>query len=75
MANQHEDHLIQCPFYKTNDRTVIKCGKRDEDGVALRMDFKSHEELVKYKSGLCRRGCWGECFLAKLLNARWGHEL
>ena len=73
MANKNEDHLVQCPYYKTNTDQVIKCGKLNEDGIALRMEFATHTQLVDYKSRFCRRICYSKCPFAKMLNQKWGY--
>lgn len=74
MANKHEDHLVQCPYYKTNNVQAIYCGKLNEDGIALRMEFDSHSALLEHKGKFCRRSCYGECPLAKFLNLKHDYE-
>lgn len=74
MANKHEDHLVQCPYYKTNNAQAIRCGKLSEDGIALRMEFASHSALLEHKGEFCRRCSYGECPLVKLLNRKHEYE-
>lgn len=73
MANKNEDHLVQCPYYKTNNSQVIYC-EGLEDGMAIHMAFATHQQLIDYKGRFCRRVCWGRCPLAKILNQKWGYE-
>lgn len=75
MANKHEDHLIQCPYYKTNTIQTIYCGKLNEDGMALRLEFLDHKSLIDHKGKFCRRSCYGECPLAKFLNLKHEYEV
>ena len=73
MSNKQEDHLVQCPYYKTHTSQVIKC-EGMEDGMAIHMAFASHAQLINYKSRFCRRNCWVLCPLAKMQNARYEYE-
>lgn len=73
MANQHEDHTVQCPYYKTNTSQVLYC-EGLEDGMAIHLAFASHAQLVDYKKRYCRKLCWGKCPLATELNRKWGYD-
>lgn len=73
MANKNEDHLVQCPYYKTNTSQVIFC-EGLEDGMAIHMAFATHQQLIDYKGRFCRRSCWGRCPLGRMLNQKWGYE-
>lgn len=73
MANKQEDHLVQCPYYKTHTSQVIYC-EGLEDGMAIHMAFASHAQLVDYKGRYCRRDYYGKCPLAKMLNQKWGYD-
>lgn len=73
MANKNEDHLVQCPYYKTHTSQVIYC-EGLEDGMAIHMAFASHQQLINYKGRYCRRNCWVLCPLAKMQNARYEYE-
>ena len=73
MANKHEDHLVQCPYYKTNTSQVVYC-EGLEDGMAIHMAFASHAQLIDYKGRYCRRNCYNQCPLAKILNQKWGYD-
>ena len=73
MANKHEDHLVQCPYYKTHTSQVIYC-EGLEDGMAIHMAFATHAQLIDYKSRFCRRSYYGQCPLAKILNQKWGYD-
>ena len=73
MANKHEDHLVQCPYYKTNTSQVVFC-EGLEEGMAIHMAFASHTQLVDYKGRFCRRSCYNQCPLAKILNQKWGYD-
>lgn len=73
MSNKFEDHLVQCPYYKTNNSQVLYC-EGLEDGMAIHMAFASHGQLIDYKSRYCRRSCWSQCFLATVLNRKWGYD-
>jgi hypothetical protein len=73
MANKNEDHLVQCPYYKTNTSQVVCC-EGLEDGMAIHMAFATHQQLVNYKSRYCRRNCWVLCPLAKMQNERYEYE-
>lgn len=73
MSNKHEDHLIQCPYYKTNTSQVIYC-EGLEDGMAVHMAFASHAQLIDYKGRFCRKDCWKNCFLAKIQNQRYDYN-
>ena len=71
MANKHEDHLVQCPYYKTNTSQVIYC-EGVEDGTNTHMAFDTHPHLVDYKGRFCRRMCYGKCLWAHALDQKWG---
>ena len=73
MANKQEDHLVQCPYYKTNTSQVIYC-EGLEDGMAIHLAFATHAQLIDYKGRFCRRLCYSQCPLAKILNQKWGYE-
>ena len=73
MANKHEDHLVQCPYYKTNTSQVIYC-EGLEDGMVLHLAFATHAQLIDYKGRFCRRNCYKQCPLAKILNQKWGYD-
>ena len=73
MSNKHEDHTVQCPYYKTNNSTVIYC-EGVEDGMVTHMAFARRDLLIQYKDKYCRRKCWGQCPLASLLNRKWGYD-
>jgi len=72
MANKYEDHLIQCPYYKTNTSQVLYC-EGFEDGMAVHLAFSTHTQLLDYKGRFCRRKCYLECPLAKILNQKYGY--
>ena len=73
MANKSEDHLVQCPYYKTNNSQVVFC-EGLEDGMAIHLAFATHAQLVDFKGRFCRRLCWWQCPLAKMLNQKWGYD-
>ena len=73
MSNKQEDHLVQCPYYKTHTSQVIYC-EGLEDGMAIHMAFATHPQLINYKGRFCRRNTYNQCPLAKLLNQKWGYE-
>ena len=73
MANKNEDHLVQCPYYKTNTSQVIYC-EGLEDGMAVHLAFATHAQLIDYKSRYCRRGHYSKCPLATMLNRKWGYD-
>ena len=70
MANKSEDHLVKCPYYKTNDRQVIYC-EGFENGMAVHLAFATHNHLVDYKDMFCRKYCYSQCELAKILDQKW----
>ena len=73
VANKHEDHLIQCPYYKTNNSQVIYC-EGFEDGMVVHLAFATHTKLVEYKGKFCRRSCYNKCPLATMLNRKWEYD-
>lgn len=73
MSNKNEDHLVQCPYYKTNTSQVLYC-EGLEDGMAVHLAFATHAQLIDYKGRFCRRDCYNKCPLAKILNQKWGYE-
>ncbi len=73
VANKNEDHLVQCPYYKTNTSQVVFC-EGLEDGMAIHLAFATHPQLINYKGRYCRTTCWGRCPLAKILNQKWGYD-
>lgn len=73
MANKSEDHLVKCPYYKTNTRQVIFC-EGFEDGMAVHMAFASHNQLIDYKNRFCRRYDWTSCPLAQKQNERYQND-
>ena len=70
MANKNEDHLVQCPYYKTNASQVIYC-EGLEDGMAIHMAFATHAQLVNYKGRFCRRMDYRYCPLARILEEKY----
>lgn len=70
MANKHEDHLVQCPYYKTNASQVIYC-EGLEDGMAIHMAFASHAQLINYKGRFCRKFEYWNCPIAKILEEKY----
>lgn len=73
MANKNEDHLVVCPYYKTNNPSAIYC-EGFENGMVVHIAFASRDQLVNYKSRYCRRHCWARCPLATTLNRKWGYD-
>jgi hypothetical protein len=73
MANKNEDHLVQCPYYKTNTSQVIFC-EGLEEGMAIHAAFATHGQLINYKGRYCRRDCWKNCPLADINNRKWGYD-
>jgi hypothetical protein len=73
MANKHEDHLVQCPYYKTNTSQVVYC-EGLEDGMVLHLAFATHAQLIDYKGRFCRRKCYDQCKVAEILNRKWGYD-
>lgn len=73
MANQQEDHLVQCPYYKTHTSQEICC-EGLEVGMRIHAAFASHAQLINYKGRFCRRRNWKLCPLAKMQNERWDYE-
>lgn len=73
MANKHEDHLVQCPYYKTNTSQVVYC-EGLEDGMVLHLAFATHSQLIDYKGRFCRRSYYSQCPVAGLLNRKWGYD-
>ena len=73
MANKHEDHLVQCPYYKTNTSQVIYC-EGLEDGMVIHLAFATHPQLVDYKCRFCRRSWYNQCSVAGILNRKWGYD-
>ena len=72
VANMSEDHLVKCPYYKTNARQVIHC-EGLEDGMAVHLAFATHGHLVDYKDRFCRRYCYNQCQLARILEQKYGN--
>ena len=70
MANKQEDHLVQCPYYKTHTSQVIYC-EGLEEGMATHMAFATHAQLINYKSRFCRRIGYGSCPLARVLEEKY----
>ena len=74
MANKQEDHLVQCPYYKTHTSQMIYC-EGLEDGMAIHLAFATHPQLINYKGRFCRRSTYNDCPLARMLNQKWGYDL
>lgn len=70
LANKSEDHLVKCPYYKTNTSQVIYC-EGLEEGMAIHMAFASHAQLIDFKGRYCRRMEYGSCPLARILEAKY----
>lgn len=70
MANKQEDHLVQCPYYKTHTSQVIFC-EGLEDGMAIHLAFATHAQLINYKGRFCRRMEYGNCPLARILEEKY----
>lgn len=70
MANKNEDHLVQCPYYKTNTSQVVYC-EGLEDGMAIHLAFATHPQLVDYKGRYCRRMEYVKCPLARILEEKY----
>ena len=73
MANKQEDHLVQCPYYKTNTSQVIYC-EGLEDGMVVHLAFATHGQLINYKGRFCRRNYYNRCQLAKIPNQKWSYD-
>ena len=73
MAHKQEDHLVQCPYYKTHTSQVIFC-EGLEDGMAIHLAFATHAQLINYKSRFCRRMEYGKCPLARILEEKYDDE-
>ena len=73
MSNKQEDHLIQCPYYKTHTSQVIYC-EGLEDGMAIHLAFATHAQLINYKGRFCRRMSYCDCPLAKILEAKYDEQ-
>ncbi len=73
MANKQEDHLVQCPYYKTNTSQVISC-EGCEKGTKNQTTFDTHAHLIDYKGRFCRRKTYYQCLWADTLNRKWEYE-
>ena len=67
-----EDALIQCPYYKDEAGTAIRC-EGVEDGTGLHLGFSSRYKRRDYKARFCRN-CWKKCMIAKMLNLKYDYE-
>ena len=65
-----EDEHVQCPYYKNDERQIIRC-EGVENGTALHLAFSTRTQHKEYKKQFCR-SCWGKCMIARMLNAKWG---
>lgn len=70
MANKQEDHLVKCPYYKTNANQVIRC-EGIEEGMATHLTFADHAQLINYKGRYCRKMAYMACPLARMLEGKY----
>ena len=62
-------YLPRCPFYKSENKAVIRCEGVTETGFIFN-DLHSKETLEAYKDLYC---CcdWESCLIAKMLNSKY----
>lgn len=68
----NEDEFVQCPFYKNDERQIIRC-EGVENGTALHLAFSTRPQLKEYKKTFCRRS-WEGCLIAMMLNQKYNDE-
>ena len=73
MPNMNEDHLVQCPYYKTHNRQVIHC-EGFEVGMVMHAAFSSYEKQVNWKSKYCRKMSYRQCPIAKALDEKYEYK-
>lgn len=66
------DTLVECPYYKYQDRQLIHC-EGVEDGTAIHLAFSTPQQLKDYRQRRCR-SCWKACLIAEMLNRKWGYD-
>ena len=71
MVKKDEDYLVKCPYYKHDTSHMVYC-EGLEDGMVIHMAFATHTQLLDYKKRFCRKDCWQNCPVAKMLNQKWG---
>ena len=71
MCKNNEDALVQCPYYKDEQRQIIHC-EGVEDGTGLHLGFSNRGRLLGYKDRFCRN-CWDQCMIAKMLNLKYDY--
>ncbi len=70
MSRYFVSYLVQCPFYKDEEPTVIHC-EGVEAGSSLHNVFTPNTVKAKgYKERYCQSG-WEQCLIAKMLNRKY----
>lgn len=72
MSKHREDYLVQCPYYREEERQTIHC-EGVQSNTGLRLGFSGARLLQDYKDRFCRDG-WCGCMIAKMLNAKYDYE-
>lgn len=72
MCKYKEDALVQCPYYRDEDRQLLRC-EGVEDGCGLHLGFSGRYHLRNYKDRYCRDR-WTACLIAKMLNRKYDYE-
>ncbi len=67
-----EDHTIQCPYYKDNGASSIRC-EGAEEKMSNFMTFDKRDRLIEYKDKYCRCMNYRECLWAAALDRKWGY--
>ena len=67
-----EDWMVQCPYYKGEEKQMIFC-EGVQEGSAIHIAFDTSSNLRDYKNHFCR-GCYNKCLLAGMQNRKWGYD-
>ena len=70
MSRYFVSYLVQCPFYKDEEPTVIHC-EGVEAGSSLHNVFTPNTARTRaYKEQYCNSR-WEQCLIAKMLNGKY----
>jgi hypothetical protein len=72
MRKPREDMLIQCPYYRDEERQVMRC-EGLEAGGCLHLGFPDRYKMRHYKQTYCRAD-WPTCLIAQLLNDKYDYK-
>lgn len=66
------DVLIECPYYKWEERQKIVC-EGVQKGTAIHLTHDTTTNLKDYKNRFCKKD-YNRCLLADMHNRKWDYD-